>query len=747
MTRTWPTSLVAALVLCGAAPSASAVTVQTWVREGETLRAGAVDGAVITPDGLLAPGPKQQALARPATAVLWSVLVQDGEVIAGAGENLGLLRVSPAGAASIPGVKGGPDIFAAVRGPAGQVFAATSPSGAVFRVDLKKGQAQEIFKPQATYIWALLALPDGGLVVATGLPGRVFRLDSKGGAPTQIWETASDHVRALALGRDGKILAGTAGPGRLVELDGKGGAFVLWDALRPETTAIALDAKGTVWAAFAGAPAKAEAPAAAPGKPREGGSISVTVRAGAAEGAEAPQQKREEEAAAPKPGELPGGGGTLVRLGVGEEPETVWSDEKETPLALAPVGDGGVLLGTANAAHIWWFDGLGRLGLFDERKENRAVSALTVDGGRIVAALSNPAGVMVYGPGAAAPARWTSDVQDAKVRSTLGRIQAITDARRAGGVRVDVRVGNTAEPGPGWTSWTLAPGAAGPPDREGGLLAGLPQARFFQVRVEMTADQPYAYGVARIALHHRPNNRAPRIENVEVLPTGVALRSIPPAPMSSGEIPVVEPPRTPDLERALGEVIPPWRSKRAYEATALTVTWEGRDPDGDRLLYKVEYCRDDGGVCTNWTLLADKLDQNFFSFDSRMLPDGVHRFRVTADDSSSNVMGEGRTAVRESDPVAVDNTPPVIDRAEVTKRADGTVELRVTAHDPGGRLAKAEVARESGTFDALAPTEGLGDGERQTWAAVLPALEKGQEWLVRVTDAAGNSVTARPEQK
>lgn len=624
MTRTSLLRRLAVLLLCCAALPAAAVTVQTWVREGDTLRAGTVEGTVVTPDGLLAPGLQAHTLARPETAVLWGILAAGDAVLVGAGENLGLLRVSAANVAAIPQIKGGPDIFAVARGAGGEIYAATSPSGAVYQVDLQKGEAKEIFKPLATYIWALLPLPGGDLAVATGLPGKVFRLNPKGGAPAPIWETKNDHVRALALGQAGKILAGTAGAGQLFELDGKGGAFVLWDSGRPETSAITVDAKGTVWAAFVGPVGKTEAAGAGAAKPRTAGSISVTVRPAGAEGGEAPQQKRDEEGQAPKTTELPGGGGTLVRLGIGDEPETVWSDDKETPLALTPAGDAGVLLGTANPAHIWWFDGAGRLGVFAESKENRAFSALAADGGRILAALSNPAGVVVYGPAAASPGVWTSDVFDMKVRSSLGRIQALTSQRSAGAVRVLVRVGNTTEPGPGWTEWTAAPGAAGPPQAEGGLAPGLPRARFFQVRVELTASRPYEFGVNRVALHHRAVNRAPRIENVEAQPLGVALRSIPPAPMSSGELPVVEPPRTPDLERALGETIPPWRSKRAYEPTALTIGWEGKDPDGDRLRYLVEYCRDQGGPCEAWTQLAAKLDQSFYSFDSRILPDGVY---------------------------------------------------------------------------------------------------------------------------
>lgn len=110
-------------------------------------------------------------------------------------------------------------------------------------------------------------------------------------------------------------------------------------------------------------------------------------------------------------------------------------------------------------------------------------------------------------------------------------------------------------------------------------------------------------------------------------------------------------------------------------------------------------------------------------------------------------MGDSRTATQTSDPVFVDHTPPVIERAEFTSRGDGRIELRVVARDPSGRLAKAEVARAPGAFEAMTPGEGLGDGARETWVAVLPAPANESELLVRVVDAAGNSATALPEKK
>lgn len=270
------TTLVLAALAAAGAGTALAVSTQTWTREGDSFRAGSAEGMVVTPDGRLAPGPKAEVLARPDSAVLWSVALAGSEVLAGAGEDKGLLRVGGAAGAAVPKL-GGQEVFALAPGGANVVYAATGPRGAVFRVDIARGEAKEIFRPDATYIWALLPLPDGALAVATGLPARVHRVDAKGAASV-LWQTDEPHVRALAAGPNGRVLAGTAGSGRLVELDGKGKAFTLWDSDRPEVVAIASDAEGTVWAAFAGTAKAGEADSSKPSA-RSAGTVNVTVRA------------------------------------------------------------------------------------------------------------------------------------------------------------------------------------------------------------------------------------------------------------------------------------------------------------------------------------------------------------------------------------------------------------------------------------------------------------------------------------
>ncbi len=714
-----------------------------WTREGASFRVGTFEGMVVTPSGFLAPGPARTAHEVPGGTLAWDVLAgKDGDVFLAGGAASGLWVLGRDGFAEIGGLEGEPEILALARGRRGRVYLATGPGGAVYRLDREREEAIEVFRPEATYVWDLLPTGRGTLLVATGLPGRVLEVDPEKGTLVRVlWESPDPHVRCLARDREGRILAGTAGSGLLVRLAGDGGAFVLWDSPRPETVAIVPAPDGGAWVAFAGKPGEAESGGTGE-RPRKENrrtkTVSITVKPAATAG-EGDDKGGEKETGPSRAAELPGGGGELVHLPEGGEPRVAWKDKKETPLALAPAPGGGVLLATGTPARVWWFDEREREGLWDERPGAKAFSALATDGDRVLAATSHPAALLVYGPGPASPARWTSDVLDARVRARFGRVHAVTSRERTADVRVLVRAGNTSVPGEAWTEWIPVNGAAGPPEVPGEAVR-LPLARFFQVRVEARGERPLSPTVRRLVARYRPVNRPPRVEKVEALPLGVAWRPLPPPKVASGERPVIPPPRNPDAARALGNEPPKWRSKKAWEPGALTIRWSARDPDGDPLRYELAACRDDGGPCRGWRVLARDLARSFHSFDSRDLPDGTWRFRVVATDEEANPLGEGRTAEAESDPVVIDHRPPEIGNLSWEK---GAPVLEFVVVDPGGRVGRVEVSLTPGKWRALAPEDGVEDGDREDYRLELPAEFGGDGFLVRAVDGAGNATTRR----
>ena len=724
-----------------AATSSWGASTQTLKREGAALRAGTLDGMAISPSGTLVPRAAATVLDRPSVPVLWDLVALGNELYAGGGEGTGVWRIGPAGAAEpIPLPKPEANVFALLAGKTSELYLASGPDGAVYRLDLETRRYEELFRPKSSYIWDLAWAPDGSLLVATGMPARVFKLLPKAGAVAQtIYESKETHIKSLCVTRAGRIVAGTANSGWVLELDGKGRGFVLADGDRSEVTSIVEDSRGAIWAALSGPSSVTPANAAKPRQENSGATEVVTVTA------EAPSEAKDEKAEKPgpssRPVEISAGGGLVLRLRPAAEPEIAWTDDKESPLDLEALDGGGVLIGVANPARVWWLDDQLRRGWWDLREDSRAATAIAKRSDGLAIAFSNPAALVSYGPAASHPARWTSEVIDAKTRATLGRVRAQVDAPHAPQVKLLVRAGNTLEPGDGWTDWMLAPGAAGPAGSDGGAVSGIPKSRYFQLRVEADSAAPGAFSIDLITASYRGTNRAPAVDAVDVQPPGVAYRAMPPSSISSGEAPVVAAPRGIDAEKVFGDGSAAWRSKKAYEADAVTVTWQSSDPDGDALRYQVQYCRSGAAGCTSWVSLARDLETTFYSFDGRWLQDGVYRFRVTVSDSSSNPPAEALSAEAISEEAVIDHSAPAIESLQAVRRKDGSVEVSFTASDPGGRVVRGEVSTAPGAWNVLVAADGVDDGSREQYVGVTEVSDIAREIEVRAVDAAGNVTT------
>ncbi|MFN7966935.1 MAG: hypothetical protein U0V87_14730 [Acidobacteriota bacterium] len=732
--------LVCTLLLLMSTFSWSATT-QTIKREGIALRAGSLAGMAISPAGSLVPRVAASVLDRPSVPVLWDMVAIGNDLYAGGGEGTGVWRIGSTGPAEpIPLPKQEADVFALLAGKNGDLYVASGPDGAVYRLDTKSRRYEEMFRPKSSYIWDLAWAPDGALLVATGMPARVYKLTPKAGASAQtIYESRESHIKSLCVTRSGRIIAGTASSGWVLELDGKSKGFVLADGDRSEVTSIVEDPRGALWAAFSGPVSVAAASVAKPRAESNAASEVITVTAEAS--SEGKDEKSEKPAASSRPVELPGGGGVVLRLRPGAEPEVAWSDEKETPLDLEPLEAGGLLIAVANPARVWWLDDQLRRGWWELREESRATTAIAKRGDGLAIAYGNPAALVSYGPGLSQPSRWTSEVLDAKTRATIGRLRAQVDAANAAHVTLLVRCGNTLEPGDGWTDWIVATGAAGPSGSDGGAAVGLPKSRYFQLRVEADAAASRTLSIDLVSASYRGSNRTPVVDAVDVQPAGVAYRAMPPSAVSSGDMPVVPVPRGIDAERALGDSASAWRSKRVYEADAVTVTWQGSDPDGDAVRYRVEYCRSSASGCAPWVVLARDLETQFYSFDGRWLQDGVYRFRVTASDGIGNPAAEALSADAISEEALIDHSAPAIDPLQAVRRKDGSVEVSFTASDPGGRIVRGEVSAAPGAWNMLVATDGVDDGAQERYLGVIEVPDSEFQIEVRAVDAAGNVTT------
>ena len=688
-------------------------------------------------------------------------------------------------------------LFSCAVGPDGVLYVGSGGTqGRIWRLTpQKEGEPKQevLFEDETVkYIWDLVCLPDGALAAATGDEGKLLRIHRDGKSDVLL-DSEEKHLLCLALAPDGALYAGSDGAGLVYRWADKK-AFLLYDADEPEITGLALDADGNLYAGASsgtggrggGAETGAETttirilpvperaledafstdernvppgkklPKAAPeqdppGEP-ESKSADVSGEAGATSGAEvaapfeappAPQpiqslaEKLQEAMLAARrtvakiSGGGPGGGvgNRVYRI----TPQGIVSPIFEGPdqmiLALA-VADGRLLVATGRKAHLYEVALSGTL-------ENACVAgmdpkqamALAVSrAGRIVVGTASPGRLYGLSKGFAREGTFTSQVHDVGGSATWGALEWTAAMPDGTQVRLATRTGNVGDPEKGlWSDWSKDLGASP-------AASPSPAGRYIQFRVTMqTRDDAATPTLEQFEAAYLRANEPPKIASVgEQVP-----------PERSVQAQAMERLRQAMQARARssGNSTPPPQPKppQGPQPVRLLV-WQAGDPNGDRLTFDL-YFRGQGEP--TWIRLEKNLVQPPFPWDTSTVADGWYEIRVVASDRLDNPADTALEDARVSDPILVDNTPPLIEKVETEVRG-GEVTVRFVVRDATSWITEAAYAVDSAEeWHAVAPADGLFDSPREEIRFVVRDLAAGPHRLaIRASDKAGNIARA-----
>jgi hypothetical protein len=655
-----------------------------------------------------------------------------------------------------------PEVFALWADPDGTVYAGTSPHGKVYRIADGKGTV--FFDPGETYIWALARDAAGRLLVATGTQGKLYRVDARGHGEVAL--TADDtHVRALAPLPDGDVLVGTAGKGLILRLGRDGRARTLYQGEEPEVVSLAAGPDGNVYAALVSSEASlldlgresgAAGSGGESGGPAAGNPISpgAAPGGGAAPGAGRPARRPtrpqvEEPSEAPPTGSRrPGATGPrseVVRIAAGGRVESLWTFPSDTVFGLLLQHER-LWVATGVEGKLFSYAG-GQMQLTEELDDRQIVALLPGDPGPAFATTN---GAALYRIAAETERRGTylSAALDAGQAARFGSFRWRGEVPAGAGMRFSFRSGMSAFPDDTWSAW-LSPAAKAPEHRggDGGadsaesrelLLGELPRGRFVQWRAELESDgrqrtSPVLFGTE---LSYRQENLQPRIVAFAALDPGQILVPVtfnpanqvyePAHPNKEG---IFVPVGTPPLEDGAGRTKPLW--KKGFR----TLRWSAVDPNDDQLVFDLYFRPAEARDDAPWLKVAGDVDEDHYSFDATVLPDGVYRFRLVAADRNANDPEEALSTERISEPVVIDHTPPAL----VAVERDGK-RLRVTVHDAASPIREAVYSVDAGVWKPARPADGLLDAQTET-LVVDAEPGPGGLLLLRVTDAAYNVIT------
>ncbi len=734
MIRKQRLAIIAALLFTFVISPVQAGQPAVWETSGRTeLLKGDARGVSISDTGVLMLAPKLNEVFNTQQTYIWSSVVDSqGNVFLGTGHDGRIYKVPSTGTGSLLYDAAELDVTALAIGRDGALYAGTSPDGKVYRITAD-GKADVYFDPGDKYIWSLAVMADGSLAVGTGDSGKLYRVRAAGATPESslLVSTNQTHVISLAVTAQGDLIAGTDSGGLVLRVSPEGKTFALFDTQLREIHALAPAADGSIYAlALSDAAASGRAtstPQVTTPQPAEGTpSTTVTItpidETGAAITGQTGQTRSRNDVSNAR--------SAVFRILPDGATDTVWSSTTVTAFAIAPsLQPGSVLIGTADKGRIYSVTNDGRDTLLLQSPEGQ-ISSLLVRNNQIYAASSNQGKLFRFGSELVNEGTFESPVRDAKLTASWGRIWW----RGAGSVEVQTRTGNGERPDATWSDWSAAYR-----DPEGNQIAS-PRARFIQWRATVRASNSAAAAswIEDVSVAYLPRNVAPEVLSITALPIGVGLQQIAqvtvdPNVESSGLDPSV-----------FGPVaqVPP---RRFYQRGARSFQWQAEDRNSDTLEYSIYYRALNEQT---FRLLKDKLRDNFYTIDGATLADGRYIIKVVASDAPDNPQGQKLTGERLSEPVDIDNTPPVVKTAGQPQVTRDSVKVVFSVDDATGKVKKADASLDGAAWIPVFPDDGIADSGHEVYTLDFAALGPGEHTIsLRTFDTSGNigtlSVTVR----
>jgi hypothetical protein len=181
-----------------------------------------------------------------------------------------------------------------------------------------------------------------------------------------------------------------------------------------------------------------------------------------------------------------------------------------------------------------------------------------------------------------------------------------------------------------------------------------------------------------------------------------------------------------------------------FQRGARSFQWQAEDRNGDTLEYAIYYRPLNE---TTFRLLKEKLRDNFYTIDGATLADGRYVVKIVASDAPDNPSGQSLTGERVSEPVDIDNTPPVL-RVVTSPQTGSGARVVFDVEDSTGKIRRGDFSVDGALWTPLFPVDGIADSSHEQYSIDLPALGPGEHTVsLRAFDGSGNvgtlSVTLR----
>ena len=555
----------------------------------------------------------------------------------------------------------------------GNIYAATAPYARIIKYD-KLGNEIWSKNVDDTYIWDMKFDNNGNLYAAAGgNNARVLKISSNGNI-TEILKTEEQHAMSLYFdSKSNKLYIGTAGRGLVLSVD------LSTNLENPSYKTVYDTAQNEVYAITMDNIGNLYFGTAT----RE---PSYLILPSIIDGGKLADDSAKEFR------------NSLYKADTNGTVQRLFFLNQTLVFALSSDIDNNIYFITGDNADIYKINGNDGLLSYIGGLENKTLSTFSATKDGLYFAISKTGEIYKMQNGNPSEGSFISDTLDLKLLSKLGSLKAMTTIPDGSDISFEVRTGNVARVDNTWSDFTKV-------SEDGKINA--PDGRFLQFRITMknsNANEKSVPVLSSMDFTYIENNLPP-----DVLNGGLTT-------YYKQQNDSSETTKSPQLEE-----------------NETMIYWKGSDPNGDKLIYDLEY-RLKGEK--NYRKLANNLETPYFRFKSYLMPSGIYDFRITANDRFDNPIDLSKTKTLEVLNIKYDNdSPEIFDFAVKTEGNKRIITFR--AEDKLSFLKTVRYSTITEEWHYILPDDKVLDSMSENFTIIIDDEEAGSI-TIEVLDTEGN---------
>ena len=553
----------------------------------------------------------------------------------------------------------------------GNIYAATGPYARIIKYD---NAGNEIWSKNIddTYIWDMKFDNNGNLYAAAGgNNARVLKISSSGNI-TEILKTDEQHAMSLYFdSKNNKLYVGTAGRGLVLVID------LATNSENPSSKTLYDTAQNEVYAITMDNIGNLYFGTAT----RE---PSYLILPSIIDGGKSADDSAKEFR------------NSLYKADANGTVQRLFFLNQTLVFALSSDNDNNIYFITGDNADIYKINGNDGLLSYIGGLENKTLSTFSATKDGLYFAVSKTGEIYKMQNNNLSEGSFVSDTLDLKLLSKLGSLNAMTSIPEGSDISFEVRTGNVARVDNTWSDFV-------PIAKDGKINA--PDGRFLQFRVTMkTSNSESVPVLSSMDFTYIENNLPP-----DVLNGGLTTHY-------KQQNDSNETTKNPQLEES-----------------ETMIYWKGSDPNGDKLIYDLEY-RLKGEK--KYRKLANNLESPYFRFKSYLMPSGIYDFRITASDRFDNPIDLAKTKTLEVLNIKYDNDAPEIFDFAVSSEGNAR-KITFRAEDKLSFLKTVRYSTITEEWHYIIPDDKVLDSMSENFT-ILIEDENAGSITIEVLDADGN---------